>query len=87
MIEKEPRNEVVDLTQWNIAPDQIASIEEFKLNVRFVTLTNGTVISLCNDVNVGNSTYVVTFTPAEPAERDGMIVFIDYVTLLRCKKA
>lgn len=52
-----------DLSAWNISRDQIASVVDQTIKVKFVTLNDGTVLTLHNDINVGGCVYTLTLTP------------------------
>lgn len=50
----------------NIEYDQIAGVVEHTMNIKFITLKNGTVISLANEISVGGYTFTLNQKSIEP---------------------
>lgn len=49
----------VDLSQFGIANDQIDKVIERTVNVKLVALKDGTVMSLANDIKIGDYTFAL----------------------------
>lgn len=54
----------IDLSPFNISTDQVASVIEQTVKIKLITLKDGTVISLHNDIQVGG--YTFTLKAVEP---------------------
>lgn len=51
----------IDLSAYNIQNDQIASVMEQTVKIKLITLKDGSVVSLHDDINIGG--YAFTLTP------------------------